>query len=176
MKPIIISGEKYFLDYLNYNYINKLILFNKEIISNLDVKSYFIAPNKSELHNYLIKKSKVFLLFKKDKLIAYAALTFHQESYENWIVDFNLKKSDLKFVAKLDSIAISNKYRSKHIFSFFEKKFVNFLINNNYNLIVAHVHPNNKNSLNYFLNHDYLILKKGHFRKSVRFFLIKKLK
>jgi len=177
MKKINIEGKKYYLSDINKDNIYDLIKFNKNIFFSLEHKSYFIPPTHKEYFNYLKFNSKVYILYNlKKQIIAYSSLIIYRASFKNWHEDFDIPFKDIKKTAKFDSVVITKNYRHKHIFNFFENKFINYLKQIKYKYIVAHVHPKNEASLYNFLNKDYKIIKKGKFKNSVRLFLKKKLK
>jgi ribosomal protein S18 acetylase RimI-like enzyme len=176
MECIKIKNNNFYLSDFKDEHIVKLSLFNKDILNGLEKKSYFIIPKRKDFLSHLKNKSKVFILFNNNKkIIAYFIISFFQEDFEDWNKDFNILKKDVKYSAKIDSVAVDNNYRNKGIFKFFMAFAFKYLKKNNFKYILSHVHPLNKVSLECFLSLGFIVVKKDHFLKSVRLFLKKEI-
>lgn len=175
MENININNNDYFLDNLNYKNLKDLIEFNNQAYSSLENKDLFILPTTKDYNDYLKFNSEVLVLYKKNRIVAYSALTFHQEEYDDWINDFDLSLSDLEKTAKFDSILVLKEYRYKGIFNYFLKKSILFLKENKYRFLVCHTHPDNKESLDTFLKFGFRKICKKQFCGKERLFLLKDL-
>lgn len=144
-----IIGENIDISAVSLDELNKVLLFQKEIIDNMVNKDWFVPLTEEEFIAALVGRDNVYFLLYKDEIIGLFVLTCDVPKV---LADYKLPDSNYMLI---DSIMIKEEYRGyglhKQILQYAYERARRLKMNG----LVASVHPDNKYSLYNFIASGY---------------------
>jgi ribosomal protein S18 acetylase RimI-like enzyme len=131
--------------------------FDKYVYATIDNRFYH-RHTKIKLKN-MLKIGKIFLLFDKEKLIAWSALLLDLK--ESYFSMYDLPKTQINNSGVLVATAVKKRYRGNGIQSFMIKQRIEYLRKINRKYALVSVHPDNKASIKNIKENNFKFIKKG---------------
>ena len=166
MKNIILNNkenskkENAIIRNIKYSELDKILNLQDKILKDID-KSMYAKTSREEFRYYFDTDSIIIGCFaKEESLIAFGigakyGMSEHNYAYELGVIGSNLDKN-----IQIDTVAVEKSFRGNKLQNIICEIIENIAKTQNYENILATVHPENKYSLNVFLNLGYQIKKK----------------
>ena len=150
--------------------ITKVLKFQKEIIDNMNRKDFFCPLNKEEFLTPMKTLDNVYFLKYNNEIIGLFVATCN---IPNVLKEYQLSNNNVMLI---DSIMIKEEYRGNKL----QAKILKYLYDRAKELkldgLVATIHPENKYSLNNFLDDGYKIINTLNIHGGIRNIVFKKVK
>lgn len=170
MKKYVI-GKNIIIKLATEKDIEKITIFQDEVIDNMKNKEYFTPLTDKEFIYPIKNNGLVYLLYYGNEIIGLFVLTINPE--EDIIEEYKL--DDNKNVGIIDSIMIKENYRGSSL----QLQGMDIIENDAKKLqikkLVATIHPDNKYSLNNFIKRKYKIINKINIHNGPRYIVIKEI-
>ncbi len=174
----ILSNKKFKYRFARASDLHLIFKFQRKVFSKLNNKGYILPLSKKEIIEYTSRneKSNIYLVFYKDKLIAYATIWCPSNSQPEWLTDFKLPKTNLKATGELYGCIVYEKFRNFGLQNYLIDLRENYLIKNNYKFSIVTVDVNNKVSYNNLIKKKYKSIQIKDYKKvSIRYYMKKEL-
>lgn len=162
---------------LSLDDLDKLIALQKEIILGLKDKQEYADTEREVFEDYLKGKATILGCFVESELIAMGVYVSLGIDEDNYGYDLGIEGEQLLKVCQIESTVVKKNYRGNGLQKIICNELENIGIRDGMNIISATVYPENKYSLNTFLNLGYQVkrekIKYGGYR---RYILEKKLR
>jgi ribosomal protein S18 acetylase RimI-like enzyme len=146
--------------------------FDKYIYKTIDKRFYF-RHTKIKLKN-MLKQGKIFLLFDKEKLIAWSSIILKLK--ESYLSIYGLPKNQINNTGVLVATAVKKRYRGNGIQSFMIKQRIEYLKKRKRKYALISAHPENKASINNIQKNNFNFVKKGIDRqKNINYYYLLKI-
>lgn len=154
---------------IDKNELDKLILFQKEIIDNMNNKEWFVPLTEEEFLTPIEGKDNAYFFTYDNEIIGLLVLTC---DIPDVLEEYKLPKGDYMLI---DSVMVKDEYRGYGL----QREMLKFAYDRarmlNMDGLVATIHPDNLYSLNNFYLEDYKLLHKLKIHGGPRDVVIKKL-
>ncbi|MEG2786657.1 MAG: hypothetical protein RR942_02460 [Romboutsia sp.] len=107
---------KSYIKYITFSEIDKLLEFQDNIVETMKDKVMYTLTTKEEFEYYFNNKGIIIGCYIEERnLIAYGVcIKYDNHSYNNgYYIDVD--KNDLKYIAQIDSVAVSEKFRGNKL-------------------------------------------------------------
>lgn len=168
MKNKLIIGKDIDIRIQKKEDLNTILSFQKNIIDNMTNKEWFVPLTKEEFLTPIDGNDNAYLLYNKEEIVGLLVLTCN---IEDILKEYHLPKGNYMLI---DCIMVKEKYRGhglqREMLKFAYKRATNLHMDG----LVATIHPDNKYSLDNFLEEGYKILHVSVVHGGTRNIMIKK--
>lgn len=124
---------------------------------------FYFRHTKTKLKNMMSNGRKIWLVFYKDKLVAWAGIVLYMDV--NWASDYNLSEKQMLDVGDMVATAVSQRFRGYGLQRFLIKERVKYFKKIKKKYVVTDVNPKNKPSENNILACGFKFTKKAKSRR-----------
>ncbi|MDD6795609.1 MAG: GNAT family N-acetyltransferase [Clostridiaceae bacterium] len=161
------------MKFLNIDYIEKIMELQKKVYDGLDNKDFFSCSPKEEFEEMILRSGKIIgcVIEDTDELIAMGGYISYGYNDENYAYDLGLKGEDILSVGQIEATIVDKDYRGNKLQKLMCTQLEEVSRNNGDKIVAATAAPDNKYSVNTFLDLGYEIvcdkLKYGGLRRYV---------
>ena len=152
MQEKLVIGKNIKIVTVDSEDINKLIIFQKEIIDNMPNKEWFVPLTKEEFLTPINGKDNAYFLIYDEKVIGLLVLTCN---IPDVLEEYQLPSNNYMLI---DSIMVKDEYRGyglqRQMLEFAYERAIELKMDG----LVATIHPDNKYSLDNFIKQNYELL------------------
>lgn len=163
---------------LDLSYMEKIVKLEKEIYEGLDNKEFYACSSREEFEGVIQGKGIILGCVNKEsnELIAMGVYVEYGYDEHNYGYDVNIEGEELLKVGQLESTVVSREYRGNKLQKILCEELEKICIKAGKDYICSTVAPDNKFSLNTFINLGYnIIVEKPKYGGLNRYVLMKKL-
>lgn len=161
-----------------YKDIDIIDLVMDEAIKNIQEKSWFYKDDRNFIKNHIEKEGFIIKALINQNLAGFLIIRLPNQGIDNLGTYIGLKQEDMALVAHLESVVVRKEYFGNQIQLRLMKYAEEKLKKMNYHYCFATVHPDNRYSLNNFIELDYKIIatdiKYGGLKRFILYKLINK--
>lgn len=147
------------LKLLDESYIDAMVEIEENIVEDLSNKSFYAKSTKEDFKNIInnYNNKVIGLVNNKNELIAMGVYVAFLDFKENYGYDLDVPIENLKYVGNIESTLVRKEYRGNGIQKKICIELERYAKNDEIKILGATVAPDNKFSLNNFLNLGYKI-------------------
>lgn len=163
----IIIGKNANIKIVTNEELRKILLFQKEVIDFMENKEWFKPLTEEEFLEPINHNDNVYIIMYNDIMIGLLVLLYNLPGV---LKEYKLPSLNYMLI---DSIMVKKEYRGhklqKQMLNFAEKRALDLKLDG----LVATVHPDNKYSINNFINEDYEISHTLNIHGGIRNIMVK---
>lgn len=168
--------EEGILKFLGIEYIDKIMKFQEKVYEGLENKDFFSCSPREEFEDMILKSGAIIgcVIEDTDELIAMGGYICYGEDENNYGYDLDITGEELHKVGQIEATIVDSFYRGNNLQVIMCKVLERKAKENGNTIISATAAPDNKYSVNNFLNLNYKIIKEKLKYGGLRRYIFKK--